>query len=80
MIIKSYKPTRASCDEVGVFLSGSAQTGVVGGCLNSGTLCMSAQQKLSTHYNLHNMYGLMEAYATHRLEHAGGEDMLVFIS
>ncbi|KAM9345735.1 lysosomal alpha-glucosidase [Symphorus nematophorus] len=38
---------------------------VVGGQLNSGTLCMSAQHKLSTHYNLHNMYGLTEAYATH---------------
>lgn len=43
---------------------------------------MSAQQKRSTHYNLHNMYGLMEAYATHRLEHAERasfvEDMLFF--
>uniref|UniRef100_A0A3B4B6N3 Uncharacterized protein n=1 Tax=Periophthalmus magnuspinnatus TaxID=409849 RepID=A0A3B4B6N3_9GOBI len=42
-------------------------TPVVGGQLNSKTLCMSAQQLLSTHYNLHNMYGLTEAYATHAL-------------
>uniref|UniRef100_A0A3P8WJY7 Lysosomal alpha-glucosidase n=1 Tax=Cynoglossus semilaevis TaxID=244447 RepID=A0A3P8WJY7_CYNSE len=39
---------------------------VIGGQLNSGTLCMSAQQKQSTHYNLHNMYGLTEAFATNR--------------
>ncbi|CAJ1074960.1 lysosomal alpha-glucosidase [Xyrichtys novacula] len=38
---------------------------VIGGQLNSKTLCMSAQQKVSTHYNLHNMYGLTEAHATH---------------
>ncbi|KAF3846403.1 hypothetical protein F7725_003481 [Dissostichus mawsoni] len=38
---------------------------VVGGQLNSGTICLSAQLKLSTHYNLHNMYGLTEASATH---------------
>ncbi|XP_033998403.1 lysosomal alpha-glucosidase-like isoform X2 [Trematomus bernacchii] len=38
---------------------------VVGGQLNSRTICLSAQQKLSSHYNLHNMYGLTEASATH---------------
>ncbi|XP_034046312.1 lysosomal alpha-glucosidase [Thalassophryne amazonica] len=38
---------------------------VVGGRLNSGTLCVSAQQNVSTHYNLHNVYGLTEAAATH---------------
>lgn len=40
--------------------------GVLGGSLKSKTLCVSAQQKLSSHYNLHNLYGLMEAQATAR--------------
>uniref|UniRef100_A0A4W5QX90 Alpha glucosidase n=1 Tax=Hucho hucho TaxID=62062 RepID=A0A4W5QX90_9TELE len=45
---------------------------VVGGRLNSGTLCMSAPQNLSTHHNLHNLYGLTEASATHRSTHMCG--------
>nr|XP_015212266.1 PREDICTED: lysosomal alpha-glucosidase [Lepisosteus oculatus]XP_015212267.1 PREDICTED: lysosomal alpha-glucosidase [Lepisosteus oculatus] len=39
--------------------------GVIGGSLSAGTLCMSSQQHLSSHYNLHNLYGLTEANATH---------------
>ncbi|XP_037546300.1 lysosomal alpha-glucosidase [Nematolebias whitei] len=38
--------------------------GVLGGLLRSKTVCTSAQQNQSTHYNLHNLYGLMEAKAT----------------
>ncbi|XP_061079871.1 lysosomal alpha-glucosidase isoform X2 [Conger conger] len=39
--------------------------GMIGGHLNSGTLCMSSQQNISSHYNLHNLYGLTEASATY---------------
>ncbi|XP_075760227.1 lysosomal alpha-glucosidase isoform X3 [Pelodiscus sinensis] len=39
--------------------------GALGGSLQAGTICASSQQHLSSHYNLHNMYGLMEARATH---------------
>ncbi|TRZ01375.1 hypothetical protein DNTS_034928 [Danionella cerebrum] len=39
---------------------------LIGGQLSSGTLCASAQQYLSSHYNLHNLYGLTEAMATYR--------------
>lgn len=40
--------------------------GVVGGTLRAATLCASSRQFLSTHYDLHNLYGLTEALASHR--------------
>lgn len=52
---------RGALDGTVVFLSG-----ILGGSLKSKTLCVSAQQKLSSHYNLHNLYGLMEAKASAR--------------
>uniref|UniRef100_A0A8C6NMU3 Alpha glucosidase 2 n=1 Tax=Nothobranchius furzeri TaxID=105023 RepID=A0A8C6NMU3_NOTFU len=39
-------------------------SGVLGGFLRSKTVCASVQQKQSTHYNLHSLYGLMEAKAS----------------
>ncbi|KFW84426.1 Lysosomal alpha-glucosidase, partial [Manacus vitellinus] len=41
---------------------------VLGDSLSSKTVCASAKQKASVHYNLHNLYGLMEAKATARAE------------
>ena len=38
--------------------------GIIGDSLMSKTICPSAKQSLSTHYNLHNMYGYYEAVAT----------------
>ncbi|XP_040043282.2 lysosomal alpha-glucosidase [Gasterosteus aculeatus] len=38
--------------------------GVLGGLLRAKTVCASAQQNLSVHYNLHSLYGLMEAKAS----------------
>ncbi|TNN86673.1 Lysosomal alpha-glucosidase [Liparis tanakae] len=38
--------------------------GVLGGLLRAKTLCASAQQKQSSHYNMHSLYGLMEAKAS----------------
>ncbi|NXP73261.1 LYAG glucosidase, partial [Ramphastos sulfuratus] len=37
---------------------------VLGDSLSAKTVCASAKQKASVHYNLHNLYGLMEAKAT----------------
>lgn len=39
---------------------------VLGDSLSAKTVCASAKQKLSVHYNLHNLYGLMEAKASAR--------------
>lgn len=40
--------------------------GVVGGTLRAATICASSHQFLSMHYDLHNLYGLTEALASHR--------------
>lgn len=40
--------------------------GVAGGALRAATICASSRQFLSSHYNLHNLYGLTEAVASHR--------------
>uniref|UniRef100_A0A8C5KMD1 Lysosomal alpha-glucosidase n=1 Tax=Jaculus jaculus TaxID=51337 RepID=A0A8C5KMD1_JACJA len=40
--------------------------GVIGGTLQAATICASSHQFLSTHYNLHNLYGLTEAIASTR--------------
>jgi hypothetical protein len=42
---------------------------VVGGSLQSSTVCPSALQFLHSHYNLHSLYGLTEANATYRFDH-----------
>ncbi|KGL75080.1 Lysosomal alpha-glucosidase, partial [Tinamus guttatus] len=42
---------------------------VLGDSLYAKTVCASAKQSTSVHYNLHNLYGLMEAKATAR--HSG---------
>lgn len=39
---------------------------VLGDSLSAKTVCASAKQKVSVHYNLHNLYGLMEAKASAR--------------
>lgn len=38
--------------------------GIIGGKLLDKTICMSAKQAISTHYNLHSLYGYSEAVQT----------------
>ncbi|XP_041085570.1 lysosomal alpha-glucosidase [Polyodon spathula] len=38
--------------------------GILGGSLRAKTVCASAVQKTSVHYNMHSLYGLMEAMAS----------------
>uniref|UniRef100_A0A8D3BUX7 Alpha glucosidase 2 n=1 Tax=Scophthalmus maximus TaxID=52904 RepID=A0A8D3BUX7_SCOMX len=38
--------------------------GILGGLLRANTLCATARQKQSIHYNMHSLYGLMEAKAS----------------
>lgn len=45
---------------------GLFSSGVLGGRLRSKTICASVKQKISTHYNVHSLYGLMEAKASAR--------------
>uniref|UniRef100_A0A4W4FQF6 P-type domain-containing protein n=1 Tax=Electrophorus electricus TaxID=8005 RepID=A0A4W4FQF6_ELEEL len=40
--------------------------GVLGGTLRAKTVCASAQHKTTSHYNVHSLYGLMEAKASAR--------------
>lgn len=40
---------------------------ILGDSLKDKTICATAQQKQSIHYNIHSLYGLMEAKATSRL-------------
>lgn len=57
-------------------------SGVLGDSLKDKTICATAQQKQSIHYNMHSLYGLMEAKATSRLHtlphtHAANKDNML---
>ncbi|NWH68239.1 LYAG glucosidase, partial [Geococcyx californianus] len=52
--------------------------GVFGGRLQAGTICASSQQYLSSHYNLHSLYGLTEAIASHEVQGAGAASAPTF--
>lgn len=58
----SASPAPPTTCQWGLFLLAA----VLGDSLSAKTVCASAKQKASVHYNLHNLYGLMEAKATAR--------------
>lgn len=55
--------TQRDCENVKLYLYLS---GILGGLLRAKTVCASAQQKQSIHYNMHSLYGLQEAKASAR--------------
>ncbi len=54
--------------------------GILGGTLKAKTVCASARQKISTHYNIHSLYGLMEAKATERYAQSYKKYIKIYIN
>lgn len=55
-------------------------SGILGGLLRAKTVCATAQQKQSIHYNMHSLYGLLEAKASARsalLKHTKTDKMSI---